>query len=209
VLDELAHRDAPTAADLGRDLGLDAGYLSRILRRFETRGFIARRPSAADERQSLVRLTRKGRAALAPLEARARGAVETLLGRIAGPAQRQVVEAMGTIERLLDAPHATADRAALYLLRPHQPGDIGWVIQRHGAIYAREWGYNAAFEALVARICADFLDRFDPARERCWTPSATAPASARCSWCRSRRRSPGCGCCWWSRRHAGSASAGG
>jgi DNA-binding MarR family transcriptional regulator/GNAT superfamily N-acetyltransferase len=168
VLYELAHRDAPTAADLGRDLGLDAGYLSRILRRFETRGLIGRTLSSADARQRLLRLTRKGRAAFAPLEARACGEVETLLGRLAGPEQRQVVDAMGTIERLLGAPRADADHAAPYLLRAHQPGDMGWVIHRHGAIYAREWGYNAEFEALVARICADFLDHIDPAGERCW-----------------------------------------
>ena len=168
VLYELAHRNAPTAAGLGRDLGLDAGYLSRILRRFETRGLIARSPAAADARQSLLRLTRKGRAAFAPLEARARADVDALLGRIARPAQRQVVDAMGTIERLLGAPRAEANRPAPYLLRAQRPGDMGWVIHRHGAMYAREWGYNAEFEALVARICADFLNHFDPADERCW-----------------------------------------
>jgi DNA-binding MarR family transcriptional regulator/ribosomal protein S18 acetylase RimI-like enzyme len=168
VLYELAHRDAPTATGLGRDLGLDAGYLSRILRRFETRGLLGRTPSSADARQRLLGLTRKGRAAFAPLEARARGDVEALLGRLAGPEQRQVVDAMGTIERLLGAPRAEAARAESYLLRAHQAGDMGWVVHRHAAMYAREWGYNAEFEALVARICADFLDHFDPAGERCW-----------------------------------------
>jgi len=168
ALYELAHRDALTASDLGRDLGLDAGYLSRILRRFETRGLIGRSPSAADGRQHVLRLTRKGRAAFEPLEARARDEVAALLGQLAGPEQRQVVDAMGTIARLLGAPRAEADRAAPYLLRTHQPGDMGWIVHRHGAIYAREWGYNAEFEALVARICADFLDRFEPAGERCW-----------------------------------------
>lgn len=168
VFYELARRDAPTAADLGRDLGLDAGYLSRILHCFETRGLLGRTPSAADARQSLLRLTRKGRAAFAPLEARARGDVRTLLGRLAEPEQRQVVESMATIQRLLGAPPAGADGAAPYLLRAHQPGDMGWVIHRHAAVYAREWGYNAEFEALVARICANFLDRFDPSGERCW-----------------------------------------
>ncbi len=166
VLYELAHRDGPTATALGRDLGLDAGYLSRILRRFETRRLIGRAPSPTDARHSLLRLTRQGRAAFAPLEARARADVEALLGRIAPPAQRQVVEAMDTIARLLGAP--AADRAEPYLLRPHQPGDMGWVIHRHGAVYARECGYNAEFEALVARICADFLDHFEPGGERCW-----------------------------------------
>ena len=93
--------------------------------------------------------------------------METLLGRLADPDQRRVVEAMTTITGLLGAP-PPAGRAAPYLLRAHQPGDMGWVVHRHGAIYAREWGYNAEFEALVARICADFLDHFEPARERCW-----------------------------------------
>src|SRR5207253_10714054 len=97
VLYELAHRDGLAARDLGRDLGLDAGYLSRILRRFEGRGLLAREPAAADARQSVLRLTRKGRAAFAPLEARARGEVQALLGRVAGPARREVVDAMGTI----------------------------------------------------------------------------------------------------------------
>ena len=168
VLYELAHRDGPPAAELGRDLGLDPGYLSRILRRFESRGLIGRTPSPADARQSLLQLTRKGRAAFAPLEARARDEVETLLARVGAVDRSKVVDAMGTIERLLGAPREGATRPAPYLLRAHQPGDMGWVIHRHGALYAQEWGYNAEFEALVARICADFLDHFDPPGERCW-----------------------------------------
>jgi DNA-binding MarR family transcriptional regulator/predicted GNAT family acetyltransferase len=168
VLYELAHRDAPTAADIVRALGLDAGYLSRILRRFESQGLVARSPSPADARQSLLRLTRKGRAALAPVEARARGAVESLLERLPDHDQRRLVEAMGTIGHMLDAPAADAGRAAPYLLRAHQPGDMGWIVHRHAVLYAREWGYNARFEALAARICADFLDHFKPDREHCW-----------------------------------------
>jgi DNA-binding MarR family transcriptional regulator/predicted N-acetyltransferase YhbS len=168
VLYELAHRDAPAAADIGRELGLDAGYLSRILRRFESHGWVGRTRSAADARQSHLRLTRKGRAAFAPEEARARTAVASMLGRLSEPDQRRLVEAMDTIARLLGAPQARAVREAPYLLREHRPGDMGWVVQRHAEVYAREWGYNAEFEALAARICADFLDRFNPARERCW-----------------------------------------
>jgi DNA-binding MarR family transcriptional regulator/GNAT superfamily N-acetyltransferase len=168
VLYELAHREAPTATEVGRELGLDAGYLSRILRRFETRGFLTRAPSPADARQSLLRITKKGRAAFTPIDARARGLVETLLGRLNDPDQRRVAEAMTTITGLLGAPPPDAGRAAPYLLRGHQPGDMGWIVHRHAALYAREWGYNAEFEALAARICADFLDRFDPAREHCW-----------------------------------------
>src|SRR5580765_2257332 len=167
VLYELAHRDQPAATDLARDLGLDAGYLSRILRRFEARGLIDRAPSPADRRQSLLRLTRRGRRTFAPLERRARADAAAMLGRLPAQGQRQVVEAMSTIEQLL-APPGPVREAAPYVLRTHQPGDMGWVIHRHGAIYARERGYNAEFEALVARICADFLDHFDPAGERCW-----------------------------------------
>ena len=165
VLYELAHRDGPTASDLGRDLGLDAGYLSRMLRRFETRGLITRTSSPADARQSHLRLTPRGRQAFAPLETRARGAVASMLAHLSSPQRQQVVEAMTTIEQALNGQKAAREP---YLLRPHQPGDMGWVVQQHGAIYAREWGYNQDFEALVARIVADFLERFDPARERCW-----------------------------------------
>jgi DNA-binding MarR family transcriptional regulator/GNAT superfamily N-acetyltransferase len=166
VLYELAHRDAPTATDLRRDLGIDAGYLSRILRRFEGRRYVQRSRAAGDRRQSLLRLTPQGRAAFAPLEARARDQVGGILSPLSGGEQRQLVGAMQTITRLLDRQPEAA--RSPYVLRNHRPGDMGWVIQRHGEIYAREWGYSAAFEALVARICADFLDRFDPAGERCW-----------------------------------------
>ncbi len=165
VLYELAHREAPTATTVGAELGLDAGYLSRILRRFESRGLIRRRPSPGDRRQSLLRLTSRGRTTFAPFDARARGEAAAMLGRLPAAGQRQVVESMVTIARLLGEPRSQPES---YRLRTHQPGDMGWIVHRHGAIYAKEWGYNAEFEALVARICADFLDRFDPKRERCW-----------------------------------------
>jgi DNA-binding MarR family transcriptional regulator/GNAT superfamily N-acetyltransferase len=165
VLYELAHRDAPTATTVGAELGLDAGYLSRILRRFESRGLIRRSPSPDDRRQSLLRLTPHGRTTFAPFDARARGEAAAMLGKLPAAGQRQVVESMETIARLLGAPRSAPES---YRLRTHQPGDMGWIVHRHGAIYAKEWGYNAEFEALVARICADFLDRFDPKRERCW-----------------------------------------
>jgi DNA-binding MarR family transcriptional regulator/GNAT superfamily N-acetyltransferase len=167
VLYELAHHDAATATAIGDELGLDAGYLSRILRRFEARGYLARTPSPADARQSLLRLTKKGRAAFAPVDARARELVEELLGRLSDAEQRGVVGAMTTITKTLTRKQPEP-RAEPYLLRAHQPGDMGWVIHRHGALYAREWHYDQRFEALVARICADFLDHFDPSGERCW-----------------------------------------
>jgi DNA-binding MarR family transcriptional regulator/N-acetylglutamate synthase-like GNAT family acetyltransferase len=165
VLYELAHRDGPTASELGKALGLDAGYVSRMLRRFEGRGLITRASSSRDARQSHLRLTKRGRTAFAPLETRARAEVGAMLGRLSAADERQVVGAMQTIERALGG--TTADRAP-YLLRAHQPGDMGWVVSRHGALYAQEWGYNEQFEALVARIVADFLEHFDPKRERCW-----------------------------------------
>jgi DNA-binding MarR family transcriptional regulator/GNAT superfamily N-acetyltransferase len=173
VLYELAHRDTPSATELARDLGLDAGYLSRILRRFEREKLVARARATDDARRSLLRLTAKGRATFAPLDARARRDVASLLERVPQPHRQDVVQAMQTIERhfTAGAPQASAaarDDSAAVTLRPHRPGDMGWVVHRHGAIYAQEWGYNHEFEALVARIVADFLDKHDPARERCW-----------------------------------------
>ena len=166
VLYELAHREAPTASELGRELGVDAGYLSRILRRFERAKLIARAPSSDDARRSLLRLTPRGRAAFAPLDARAREEVAEILGPLPEEARRALVAAMRRIERLLASD--AAEPVVPYVLRPHRPGDMGWVVHRHGAIYAQEWGYNEEFEALVARIVADFLDHHDPQRERCW-----------------------------------------
>jgi len=166
VLYELAHRKDPTATALRRDLGLDAAYLSRILRTFQNQGLVARTAAPDDRRRSLLRLTAKGRAAFSPLEARARREMSAMLGTLSSGAQRSVVRSMATIQSLLAAPTQAAPAA--YRLRAHAPGDIGWVVHRHGVLYAREYGYNAEFEALVARIAADFLDNLDPAREHCW-----------------------------------------
>jgi len=168
VLYELAHRAAPTATELGRDLGLDPGYLSRILRRFETRKLLVREPSKADARRSLLRLTARGRRAFTPLDARARDQVAALLGPLAPATQQRVVDAMGAIENALGTASAPA-----FTLRAHRPGDMGWVVHRHGALYWDEWRYNGEFEALVARITADFLDNFDEMRERCWIAERT------------------------------------
>jgi len=166
VLYELAHRDNPTASDLVRDLGLDPGYLSRMLRRFEGRRYVKRTPSPDDRRHSWLQLTAAGRAAFSPYERRTGEAVGAMIDHLGAADRQQLTAAMGTITRLLD--REQPPRAVPYALRPHRPGDMGWVIQRHGEFYAREWGYSPAFEALVARICADFLDHFDPAAERCW-----------------------------------------
>ena len=163
VLYELAQRDGATATELGRDLGLDSGYLSRIVQRFERDGLVTRTTSETDRRQSLLSLTVAGREAFAPLDTRSRDEVGTLLSAMAEPAQAALVAAMDRIETLLGARHA-----APWLLRQHRPGDIGWVVARHGALYAQEYGFDARFEALVAQVAGEFLARHDPARERCW-----------------------------------------
>jgi DNA-binding MarR family transcriptional regulator/GNAT superfamily N-acetyltransferase len=165
VLYELAHRERPTAAELGRELGLDAGYLSRILRNFERRDFVVKARSKVDGRQSLLSLTAQGRRAFAPLNARAHDEVAAILGRLTVPEQGRLVEAMRAIETLLGG---RPEPKVPYLLRPHQPGDMGWIIHRHGVLYAQEYGWDETFEALVAQIAARFIQRFNSKRERCW-----------------------------------------
>jgi DNA-binding MarR family transcriptional regulator/GNAT superfamily N-acetyltransferase len=165
VLYELANRSAPTAADIARDLGLDAGYLSRILRGFAQRGFLARTRSQDDGRESHLALTPAGRTAFAPLDRGSHDEVAALLAPLSEGAQARLIEAMATVEQLLGERAAAAPP---YLLRPHQIGDMGWVVSRHGALYAQEYNWNMEFEALVAEIVAAFIKNFDPARERCW-----------------------------------------
>jgi len=165
VLYELAHRDAPTATDLAGALGLDPGYLSRMLRSFEARGLIAKTASASDGRQLMLSLTPEGRDAFAPVETRSRHHVADMLAGLDETGQRRLVAAMGDIEAMLGTTPRTTPP---YLLRPHQPGDMGWVVSRHGALYAEEYGFNLAFEAMVAEIVAAFINHFDPARECCW-----------------------------------------
>jgi DNA-binding MarR family transcriptional regulator/GNAT superfamily N-acetyltransferase len=163
VLYELAQRTGATATDLARELDLDSGYLSRILQRFERDGLIARAPSESDRRQTLLSLTDSGREAFAPLDARSREEVGALLASLSEPAQTALVAAMSRIETLLGD-----DPSAPWLLRQHRPGDIGWVVARHGALYAEEYGLDARFEALVAQVAGEFLARHDATRERCW-----------------------------------------
>jgi DNA-binding MarR family transcriptional regulator/GNAT superfamily N-acetyltransferase len=163
VLYELAQRDGVTASELVRDLDLDAGYLSRILARFERDGLLAREPSAADRRQVRLALTGAGHAAFAPLDERSRDEMGALLSGLSEPAQASLVSAMSRIETLLGGSHPDP-----WLLRQHRSGDIGWVVARHGALYAEEYGFDHRFEALVARVAGDFLAQHDPARERCW-----------------------------------------
>jgi len=165
VLYELAQRKKPTATELGNELGLDPGYLSRILRGFEKRGLVEKTPSKADGRQNLLSLTERGRKTFAPLNARSHEEVAALLGTLSAVEQSRLVGAMHTIERLLGA---RPEPKVPYLLRPHQAGDMGWVIHRHGALYAQEYGWDETFEALVGEIAAKFIKEFDPKRERCW-----------------------------------------
>ncbi|WP_026873152.1 bifunctional helix-turn-helix transcriptional regulator/GNAT family N-acetyltransferase [Inquilinus limosus] len=165
VLYELVHRDRPTASELGRALGLDAGYLSRILARFEQQGLLVRTPSPQDGRQSLLAATEAGRAAMAPLEERSNEVLGRLLQPLSAGDRAQLTDAFRTVERLLGEPR---DKVVSYLLRPHRPGDLGWIVHRHGVLYAREYGWGEGFEALVAEIAAQFLRDHDPQREQCW-----------------------------------------
>jgi DNA-binding MarR family transcriptional regulator/GNAT superfamily N-acetyltransferase len=165
VLYELAHRDTPTASDLGKALDLDAGYLSRMLRGFARQGLVAANASTTDRRQRHLQLTARGRRAAEGLDEGSQKTVGALLDKLSSSDQRRLVSAVRTVETLLgDA----APGKVPYILRPPQAGDMGWVVQRHGAIYAEEYGYDWRFEGLVAEIVAAFVDHFDPARERCW-----------------------------------------
>jgi len=164
VIFELAQRPETEVADLRERLDIDAGYLSRILGGFEARGSIVRTRSPADARRQVITLTAKGRAAFRTLDARSAEQVEGLLSRLGEDGQRRLVDAMATIEELL-GPSGTP---SVVVLRPPGPGDFGWVVERHGALYAQEFRWDETFEALVARIVADFVDHRDPAREAAW-----------------------------------------
>jgi DNA-binding MarR family transcriptional regulator/GNAT superfamily N-acetyltransferase len=167
VLYELAQRDGALASDLTRTLGLDAGYLSRMLSRFSKDGLLDRQTSADDARRQHLRLTDRGRAEFDTLNARQEGAVGAMLATIGADDRRRMLAAMATVERCA-RPHADAPDAPPFILRPHHAGDLGWVVWRHGALYASEFGWDARFEGMVARIIADFVDNFDPAWENSW-----------------------------------------
>jgi len=167
VLYELGTQAPTHATALGQELGLDAGYLSRILRGFEQRGLLARTPSRTDGRQSVLALTPQGRKAFARLDGASRHEIGILLEQLPATHQQRLVVSMHTIEQLLGAPPPSR-REPAYHVRRHLPGDMGWVVHRHGVLYAREYGWDARFEALVAEIVAKFIKRYDPKRERCW-----------------------------------------
>lgn len=168
VLYELAHREQPTAVQLAKELALDDGYLSRMLRAFRQRGLIARKPAPADRRQRLLALTPRGRSVFASLNARSDDQVATMLRELSPAEQERLVEAMGTIESLLLRDGSVQADRVPYLLRQHRPGDMGWVVFRHGVLYSQEYGWDERFEALVAGIVAQFIEHFDPKGERCW-----------------------------------------
>ena len=165
VLYELAHQAGPTATDLARELEIDPGYLSRILRKFEQRDLIEKTRSETDARQTHLRLSDAGRSAFAGLDTRADDEIAALVGRVAEHDRPRLTGAMHAIEQMLGA---RSTPSSPYLIRTHQPGDIGWVVYRHGVLYAREYGYDERFEALVAQIVAEFVQNFDARRERCW-----------------------------------------
>jgi DNA-binding MarR family transcriptional regulator/GNAT superfamily N-acetyltransferase len=167
VLYELAHRDQPTATELGRGLALDAGYLSRILRRFETRGWLARVASPADARQSLLKLTEAGYQAFAPLQQKSRDEAAALLADLPAPAREKLIGAMAVVQQLLESSNAAAP-ARIVVLRDPRPGDLGWVVQQHGDLYWREYRFNSEFEGLVAGVAAKYMKNFDAAWERGW-----------------------------------------
>jgi DNA-binding MarR family transcriptional regulator len=165
VLYELANRDSPAAKEIGIELGLDAGYLSRILQKFDDDGLITRKPLAADRRQYRLGLTARGRQAFAKLDRSSHDEVAAMLVALPRGDADGLIAAMATIERLLGS-SGVSPRPAM--LRGPRPGDMGWVVQSHGALYAGEYGFDASFEGLVAKITAEFLGSFDASRERCW-----------------------------------------
>jgi DNA-binding MarR family transcriptional regulator/N-acetylglutamate synthase-like GNAT family acetyltransferase len=165
VLYELNNREAPTATALAQDLGLDPGYLSRILRRFERDGLVTRERSAVDGRRSHLHVTQAGRAAFAPLNERSRVEVGEMLAGLDEAGQAEVVATMTRLEALLGA---AAEQPKPLTIRTHRPGDLGWVVSAHGRLYAEEYGWDQSFEALVAEIVAKFQASFDSSRERCW-----------------------------------------
>ncbi|MFF5204721.1 GNAT family N-acetyltransferase [Streptosporangium sp. NPDC000396] len=164
VLFELSRRDRMEAGELRRLLGLDAGYLSRMLGRFETDGLVVRERSAADARRQVIGLTEAGRATFATLDERSAKQVRGLLEGVTEEDRQRLVSSMATIQEIL----TRAPRAEPYVIRPPRPGDLGWVVHRHGVLYSQEYGWGQDFEALVARIVADYADNHDPRRETGW-----------------------------------------
>ena len=169
VLYELAHREKATAADLCRDLGLDRGYVSRILARFEKQGFLKRSPSKDDGRQSHIALTAKGTKTFGHIDVAWQEATEDLIAPLSRKDRQSLVSAMGKVTTLLSAAEPQSISSAPRItFRDYRSGDLGWLTYRHAVIYRQEFGWNEEFEALVAEILAAFVRNYDPKRERCW-----------------------------------------
>jgi DNA-binding MarR family transcriptional regulator/ribosomal protein S18 acetylase RimI-like enzyme len=168
VMYEIAHRPGILAAELADELGLDRGYLSRMLKGFEAKKLLVRAVSSEDARRQHLRLTASGQRVFAPLERRAQQQVRAMLTALSSSRRQALLEAMGTIRGAFTAAEAPVQVS----LRSHRPGDMGWVVERHGELYFREYGWNEEFEALVAGITAEFIRRLDPSRERCWIAEA-------------------------------------
>ncbi|MBP0111535.1 MULTISPECIES: bifunctional helix-turn-helix transcriptional regulator/GNAT family N-acetyltransferase [Bradyrhizobium] len=165
VLYELAHRDDLAAKEIGNELGLDPGYLSRIVQSFDEKGLITRTPLAADRRQYQLSLTAKGRQAFAKLNLSSQNEVAAMLAQLSADDATRLTQAMATIEAVLGQRRS---RPAAFVLRSHRVGDMGWVISRQGAAYAADYNWDISYEALVAEICAQFIKNYDAAREHCW-----------------------------------------
>ena len=165
VLYEIKQRGRTTASEIARDLGLDAGYLSRILRRFHKSGLIRKDVSPEDGRQSFLSMTTRGRKSFAPLETRTKRQVGAVLGGLTVPERDHLVSAMRAIETMIGSERKVESEI---VLRQPRPGDLGWVVARHAELYAREHGWTENFEGLCAQIVADFVSRYDSERERCW-----------------------------------------
>lgn len=165
VLFEIANVEGVSATDLSRELGLDPGYLSRILARLDERGLIYRVRSDADGRRRFLALTQEGEKAFALLDGRSREEVSEVLDGLSEVDRHRLIQSMRTIEGILDKSFRYSEP---FVLRAHEAGDMGWVVHRHGVLYASEYGWDERFEALVARIVADFVDNYDSVRERCW-----------------------------------------
>lgn len=164
VLYALGRDGAATATAIGRELSLDLGYLSRLLQSLRRRGLLQAKRAAHDGRQQLLTLTEKGRKAFTLLDTRSRDEMAAMIAPLEAPERERLVSALRTVQSLL---HGGKDEARI-VLREHLPGDMGWVVERHAAVYHGEYGWGPRFEALVAGIVKEFLENFDPARERCW-----------------------------------------
>lgn len=165
VLYELAHRDDLAAKEIGNELGLDAGYLSRIVQSFDEKGLITRTPLPADRRQYQLSLTAKGRLAFAKLNLGSQNEVAAMLARLSAGDATRLTQAMATIEAVLEPRRS---QPASFMLRSHRVGDMGWVISKQAAAYAADYNWDISYEALVAEICAQFIRNYDAAREHCW-----------------------------------------